>query len=55
MNKITEAWNAASQEIYAAGPDAGAAGGAQDPNDGQQPNSDKSKEEGEFVNFEEVK
>ena len=34
---------------------AGAAGGAQDPNAGQQPNSDKSKEEGEFVNFEEVK
>lgn len=55
MNKITEAWNVASQEIYAAGPDAGATGGAQDPNAGQQPNSDKSKEEGEFVNFEEVK
>ncbi len=54
MNKITEAWNAASQEIYAAGADAGAAGGAQDPNAGQQANAN-AKEEGEFVNFEEVK
>jgi molecular chaperone DnaK len=54
MTKITEAWNAASQEIYAAGADAGAAGGAQDPNAGQQANTG-AKEEGEFVNFEEVK
>ena len=54
MTKITEAWNAASQEIYAAGADAGAAGGAQDPNAGQQANTG-TKEEGEFVNFEEVK
>ncbi len=54
MTKITEAWNAASQEIYAAGAEgAGAQPGAQDPNAGQQPNS--GKEEGEFVNFEEVK
>jgi hypothetical protein len=36
-------------------PDAGAAGGSQDPNAGQQANADTSKEEGEFVNFEEVK
>lgn len=55
MTKITEAWNAASQEIYAAGAaDAGAAGGAQDPNAGSQANTG-AKEEGEFVNFEEVK
>lgn len=54
MTKITEAWNAASQEIYAAGAEgAGAQPGAQDPNAGQQPNP--GKEEGEFVNFEEVK
>ncbi|AEI51312.1 molecular chaperone DnaK [Runella slithyformis] len=54
MTKITEAWNAASQEIYAAGAEgAGAQPGAQDPNAGQQANP--GKEEGEFVNFEEVK
>jgi molecular chaperone DnaK len=56
MNKINEAWNVASQEIYAAGPDAtsGASGGAQDPNAGQQANNGAANE-GEFVNFEEVK
>ncbi|MFN3378473.1 MAG: molecular chaperone DnaK [Runella zeae] len=55
MNKITEAWNAASQEIYAAGPDAAAAGGAQDPNAGQGQAKSGASNEGEFVNFEEVK
>ncbi|MCP1385129.1 molecular chaperone DnaK [Runella salmonicolor] len=55
MTKITEAWNAASQEIYAAGAEgAGAQPGAQDPNAGQASNAN-GKEEGEFVNFEEVK
>lgn len=53
MTKITEAWNAASQEIYAAGADAGA---PQDPSAGagQQANAGNGQE-GEFVNFEEVK
>ena len=52
MEKITEAWNAASQEIYAAG---NTEGQPQAPNgEANEPTNDK-KDEGEFVNFEEVK
>ncbi|MFN4147325.1 MAG: molecular chaperone DnaK, partial [Runella sp.] len=55
MAKITEAWNAASQEIYAAGANttSGATGGSQAPNNGSQQNN--KTDEGEFVNYEEVK
>ncbi|TAG68037.1 MAG: molecular chaperone DnaK, partial [Runella slithyformis] len=52
MEKITEAWNAASQEIYAAG---AADGQPQPPNNDAQEPAQENKTEGEFVNFEEVK
>ena len=52
LEKLNEVWNAASQEIYAAG---AADGQPQQPNGAAQESAQDPKTEGEFVNFEEVK
>jgi len=52
LEKLNEAWSAASQEIYAAG---AADGQPQQPTNAAQEPAQDPKTEGEFVNFEEVK
>ena len=52
LEKLNEVWNAASQEIYAAG---AADGQPQQPNGAAQEPAQDPKTDGEFVNFEEVK
>ncbi len=50
MEKLNAAWQAASQEMYAAGPEAGGA-----PSDGAQSTATNDSEDVTDVNFEEVK